>query len=489
VTLDKDMLPSSSIRPRGDAGSAPPSSVNARTCTLGRRVEDRPRREFAGVSVQGQEDYSLMRLLGEGGMGSVYLAHQASLDRNVALKMVRPEVAGDAHTREKFLSEAAVTGALEHPYIVPVHELGQDSEGAVFLAMKRITGKSWSDQIAALSLERNLEVLMRVCDATAFAHAHGVIHRDLKPANVMLGDYGEVYVVDWGLAARVPGVAPEDDVARKAPTLQPGAAAGTPSYMSPEMAVGDVQAMGPASDIYLLGAILYEVLAGKPPHPGNTALLCLARAAKNVIEETEVRGELMDVAQRAMATRPEDRYPTVQAFQDALRTWREHAESQHLVERARAQLVEAEATQGYEDFAQALFRLQEALTIWNGNAVARQELVACRLAYAECAWARENLDLAESVLLPGCADHEPMRARIQARRAAEADARRCQQRRRFVLGLRLLLLVLVLGVLGLQRLQQIVQQRQNRGAGRWQAMGRLRTAASPTGHVRKGADR
>ncbi|MCA9261828.1 MAG: protein kinase, partial [Planctomycetales bacterium] len=144
-------------------------------------------------------DYELLNVIGEGGMGVVYAARQSSIARTVALKMLKGG-AGTAEQRDKFISEAVVTGELDHPNIVPIYDLGSNDDGALFYSMKRVKGTPWCDVIQERGLEENLNIFLRVCDAVAFAHVNGVIHRDLKPENVMLGDYGEVLVMDWGLA-------------------------------------------------------------------------------------------------------------------------------------------------------------------------------------------------------------------------------------------------------------------------------------------------
>jgi hypothetical protein len=207
-------------------------------------------------------------------------------------------VAGDPYRRAKFLSEAAVTGELDHPNIVPIHDLGSNEEGQLFYAMKEVRGTSWNEMIHENGLQENLEVLMRVADAVAFAHSKGVIHRDLKPENVMLGEFGEVLVMDWGLAASIREGGKAESLRGKSIT------AGTPAYMPPEMARGEGDAIGPHSDQYLLGAILYEIITGRAPHTGSSALDCLRNAADNVIQDTAQNGELLAVARRAMATQP-----------------------------------------------------------------------------------------------------------------------------------------------------------------------------------------
>ncbi len=179
---------------------------------------------------------------------------------------------------------------------------------------------------------------MKVADAVAFAHANGVVHRDLKPDNVMLGDFGEVLVMDWGLALATATFRHSEFVTDR-PSM-----GGTPAYMAPEMVTGPFELIGPASDIYLLGAMLFEVVTGQVPHQGNTAQECLMAAARNEIRGVEATGELIDIAYRAMATDPEDRYATVQDFQAALRDYQSHCDSVLLTTRADQELGQGART-------------------------------------------------------------------------------------------------------------------------------------------------
>ncbi|WP_166825765.1 protein kinase domain-containing protein [Thalassoroseus pseudoceratinae] len=335
-------------------------------------------------------DYELLDKLGEGGMGVVYAGRQSSIDRAVAIKTLKKKAAGQQE-RTSFVSEAVVTGDLDHPNIVPIYDLGTDQNGSLFYSMKQVQGTPWLKVIDEKSEEDNLSILMRVADAIAFAHSRGVVHCDLKPENVMLGSYGEVLVMDWGLAQLMPDFAKPEDVARSA------AGGGTPAYMAPEMAGGTGE-VGYHSDVYLLGAILFEIVVGKPPHTGTNVMQCLYAAAENLIRETEVTGPLLDIALTAMATDPQDRYGSVSDFQSAIREYLSHAESRYLAERAELVLGQAEQSQDYQLFSQALASYREALSFWDENPDANIGVRQATLSYANCAFERGDYDLALSLL-------------------------------------------------------------------------------------------
>ncbi len=373
-------------------------------------IQSRVLRDAKAVGA-GKADYEVLSRLGEGGMGVVLAARQASIDRTVALKMLKPKGAKDREARRKFLAEAVVTGDLEHPNIVPIYDLGSDESGALFYSMKRVKGTPWDSVIAKKTFQENLEILMKVADATAFAHSRGVVHRDLKPENVMLGDFGEVLLMDWGLAVTLG--APSNTVGM----------AGTPAYMAPEMASGPVTRLSTTSDVYLLGAILYEVIAGYPPHTGKNVMQCLYAAGKNEIRPTDKTGELVAVALKAMATEPEARYPSVQAFQDAIREYQSHSESISLSTRAEEDLHEAQQRNEYDRFARALFGFQEAYDLWNGNARAEQGVAQAGLAYARSAMGKGDYDLAASLLNVAHSEHAELLREIKAAQR-ERDARK-----------------------------------------------------------------
>jgi WD40 repeat protein/serine/threonine protein kinase len=364
-------------------------------------------------------DYSLLKKLGEGGMGIVYAARQQSIRRVVALKMLKKAGEQESFQREKFLAEAVITGDLEHPNIVPIYDLGRDEKGAIFYAMKHVKGTPWDKLISKNSVNENLEVLMKVADAIAFAHSRDVVHRDLKPENVMIGDLGEVLVMDWGLALMIG--APPANVAM----------GGTPGYMAPEMAMGPINAIGFHSDVYLLGAILYEIVTGLRPHTGKTITRCLMAAAKNEIVPTEKTGELVEIAKKAMASKAQDRYASVRDFQGAVRAYQAHIESIALGSRAQDDLEEARKTDKYETFARALFAYQEAYTLWDGNTKAKAGIVEAALAYAQSAERKADYDLGLSLLNSSEPVHAPVIERLsKGRNERESRKRRLQVARR-----------------------------------------------------------
>ncbi len=330
-------------------------------------------------------DYQLEKFLAEGGMGRVYVAKQTAMRRSVALKELKSAYAKDDDRRSKFMAEATITGELEHPNIVPVYDLGVDQDGNLFYSMKRVSGKSWQDLIEDQSLKEKLNVLMRVADALAYAHSRGIIHRDIKPENIMLGAFGEVLVMDWGLAVRLGGN-------EKMPV------AGTPAYMSPEMAIGDDANIGVRSDVYLMGASLYQIILGHPPHRAKNVFACIRAARANVLMSPEDPDELFSIVERAMATDPADRYSSVVAFQDAINTYLEHAESIALAERAERDLNLAKTSGDNEAYSRALFGLQDAISLWSSNEPAQELLQETRIAYASNACEKGNYDLGLSLV-------------------------------------------------------------------------------------------
>ena len=249
--------------------------------------------------------------LGRGGMGRVVEAWDPTLERTVAIKL--PALDDEVLLR-RFLTEARITARLQHPGIVPVHELGRNEDGTHFIAMKKVAGETLGEALAAREerdwpVARRLAALVQVCHAVAFAHEQGVVHRDLKPGNVMLGAHGEVLLMDWGVA-RVLGEhdeslppLPGELAPRKTVT---GASIGTPGYMSPEQVRGELEAVDGRSDVWSLGAMLVELVSGRPlfdvPDPAQRMLRTL-----DGIPELDLPEELRDIAVRALATDPDAR--------------------------------------------------------------------------------------------------------------------------------------------------------------------------------------
>lgn len=243
------------------------------------RVTDAALTHLRSLVTDGSLDagrYALQEVLGEGGMGTVYRAHDAELDREVAVKVLR--FPGDAGWVERFRQEARVIAALPHPGIVPVHDAGILPDGRAFYVMTLVRGQRLDAHVIALpDLSERLRLFRRVLEPLAFAHSRGVIHHDLKPANIMVGPFGEVLVMDWGLA-KLPGSSPE-----------PGVAFGTAGFMAPEQSSGDPAGVDARADVYALGAILAGLLPEGRRSP---------RA-------------LRAIAARAMANAAADRYPGV----------------------------------------------------------------------------------------------------------------------------------------------------------------------------------
>lgn len=359
-------------------------------------------------------DYELLGVIGKGGVGVVYSARQASIHRTVAVKMLRPEFRDDADQRDKFLAEAVVTGDLDHPNIVPIHDLGADASDALFYVMKRVKGRPWSEKLDAFTLRENLDVLLKASDAIAFAHSRGVIHRDIKPENIMLGDYGEVLVMDWGIAVGTAQFEKSEVI------TQSNAMGGTPAYMSPEMATGPLSAIGPTSDVYLLGAVLFEIINGRPPHHGRTVTDCISAASRNEIVPHRSSGELSEIAACAMATDQSERYCNVPEFQAAVRGYLAHAESVQLAERGDSLLEEAQQDDDYELYARSVFAFVEAYELWDLNQAAIDGAARAKLAYARCALSKGDLDLAASQLNDRNPAHAPLIAEIEAERREQA---------------------------------------------------------------------
>jgi serine/threonine protein kinase len=292
------------------------------------------RRALEGLGAQRDDrgitsGLEMERTIGEGGMGIVRLATQRSLGRKVAVKTLRPEAKSEAATL-RLLREAWVTGTLEHPNIVPVYDLGLGEDGSPIIVLKRIEGVEWGavmhdDAVArerygaADLLEHNLRILIQLCNAVSLAHARGVLHRDLKPENVMIGSFGEVYLVDWGIAVSLR----PDPLGRLPLAAEQTEMAGTPCYMAPEM-LGALGALSERTDVYLLGAILHEILTKKPPHDGSFKQIVGSILMSSFTYEADAPRELAAIAQRAMRRQPEERFGSAEELRLRLEWYLRH---------------------------------------------------------------------------------------------------------------------------------------------------------------------
>jgi len=306
--------------------------------------------------------YRVEEEIARGGMGVVLRVHDSVLERDLAMKLVLdPDGAGIGASRRlaRFFDEARLTGRLDHPGIVPIHDAGLDAHGRLYFTMPLIRGRKLGDVIDLVhaardgwTLARALEAVLKVCDAVEYAHSLGVVHRELKPDNVMIGRFGETYVMDWGLAR----VVDRDDETRDARSTRStddareqssqhaprehatadGAVLGTPAYMSPEQADGRRAGVGPQSDVYSAGAILYHLLCGRAPYAaGETnALAGQERSQRSILDAVRAgppprvesiaartAPELAAICAKAMARSPSERYAGMRAMSDDLRAY------------------------------------------------------------------------------------------------------------------------------------------------------------------------
>ena len=302
----------------------------------------------AGTPTSDRQRFRILRPHSRGGLGAVFVALDCELHREVALKQILEEHADDTVSRNRFVLEAEITGGLEHPGIVPVYGLGIHGDGRPYYAMRFIRGESFKDAIdkfhsdeslrrdpgqRSLELRKLLRSFLDVCNAIHYAHSRGVLHRDIKPANIIVGKHGETLVVDWGLAKATgtsdPGLAEQTVMPRSAggssETL-PGSVMGTPAYMSPEQARGDLDALGPRSDVYSLGATIYCLLTGKPPFERGDVFAILQAVGKGDFppprhHDPSIDRALEAVCLKAMALAPAARYASARELADDVERW------------------------------------------------------------------------------------------------------------------------------------------------------------------------
>ncbi len=429
------------------------------------------------------EDFELGEQVGCGGMGDVFRARQPQLERLVAFKRLKAEHRGHEKLREAFVAEAVVTGRLEHPNIVPVYALGED-EGSPFMAMKLVEGRTWKELLAEASQTDptpQLEILLQLCNAVAFAHSRGIVHNDLKPANVMLGEFGEVILLDWGMAVDFRDAPDPDSRVRHRSSLD--GPCGTPSYIAPELAMGQGALLGPWTDVYLLGGILYEILSGHPPHRGGSVSLALQSALQGSPAELpdSVPPPLIEICRNSLARLPCNRYADVGEFQEALRSYLRNQQSLHLSQRAeekleacrqagRASSSEQDRLRLYADYAACVAGFAEARAVWQGNRDAARGEEEARLAFAEHALQHGDLGLAQVHLgeLQGSARAGALRVRVDAASERRRGSRRAARRLRRMLQLAALLIVVAL--LGISAILLLWKNQSERQQARSEAL-------------------
>ncbi len=424
---------------RVETDAFPPTRGPAARVSVGATL---PRLDVRTPEGDETADLELVRTLGEGGMGVVWLARQRALAREVAVKRIKKrDDEGDA-AASALLAEARATGALEHPSVVPVHALGADEHGAPLLVMKRVEGESLETLLrhrehpAWPPLERRygdrlgaiVEILGRVADALHFAHARGIVHRDVKPENVMVGAFGEVYLVDWGIALR-PAELDEEEAARVA-------IVGTPSFMAPEMVRGDATRIDARTDVYLLGATLHAALTLRPRHEGRTLydvlLAALVSAPEPYPPELAELGALAN-----LATRPakDERPRSALAFREALAAFVRHRGSLRLVREAEARLEplanappeRLASPESTRSLTESRFALAQALREWPESAEAAQALDKTLRLLIEGELHRRSPEVAAALASELRAPEAGLAARIASIRREIEEARRLEE--------------------------------------------------------------
>ncbi|MEO6772555.1 MAG: serine/threonine-protein kinase [Kofleriaceae bacterium] len=368
-------------------------------------------------------------VIGEGGMGVIHAAEQLALGRTVAVKTLKPDRIAQTAIRD-LLHEAWITGSLEHPNVVPVHHLELDRDGVPLIVMKKIEGVAWSALMAAHDLAWNLGILVQVLNALRFAHHRGILHRDLKPSNVMIGEFGEVYLLDWGIAVSL-----GDDRSGRFPLAsRQKQIAGTPGYMAPEMLAREGDVLSERTDVYLAGAVLFEILMGRPPHIGRDALAVVTQILTvQPVVPPSVPAELARICHRALDADPERRFPSAEAMRHAVQSYLEHRGSTALAARAHADLARlrdpavlaGSREEIYRLFGACRFGFHEALAVWRDNADAREGLVEATIAIAEYELAHDNptgaLSLLGEIDAPELLERAHTAAAAHGKRQAELE--------------------------------------------------------------------
>lgn len=344
------------------ASTAPSQSTETASTAdeFGEGGEDREGR--AGAPDYGTDRYEDLGRIARGGQGEVRRVRDHKMDRVLALKLLRPLASESA--RRRFLAETAITVRLQHPGIVPVYDRGVTGDGRPWYTMKEVEGREFTHYLAAARDGRPdawtprqlLDAFSRICEAVAYAHEQGVVHRDLKPGNVMVGRFGEVLVMDWGLARRTQAGPRETEGALDthpyASAAEPdatavGAVLGTPAYMAPEQAAGDLDAIAPATDVYALGVMLYELLTGERPLRGTFVEIREALLTRDGPTPSVGPPPLRTLCARALAREPADRPADAGVLAAEVAAWlagaRQREQARALVEQARSIMPRVDA--------------------------------------------------------------------------------------------------------------------------------------------------
>ncbi len=365
--------------------------------------------------------------LGRGGMGIVKLARQVALDRQVAVKTLRERQS--EHDVEALLSEAWLAGSLEHPGILPIYALSLGADGLPVVVMKRIEGVTWSKLLSGEAelttyapgrtrLESHLRIVMQLCNAVHFANSRGIVHRDLKPDNVMLGRFGEVYLVDWGIATTAGASAQF---------------AGTPAYMAPEMLGGDGAVLSAATDVYLLGSILCEVVSGRPPHLRSAPHQMFQSVLTSEPElPSDMPAELELVIRRCMAREPSSRPQSALDVRVSLEAFLEHQGSRELEQQSETRAAELLTLLGGEAdpvrvsrlFSECRFGFQQALRVWPGNVHAREALERITAQMVRFELKHGSVRSAQALLAELTEPPPPLIAAVADAQAAEAEKKK-----------------------------------------------------------------
>ncbi len=404
--LPADMLPTQTWRPLDSNWMVSPISSGAV------ELEERKLPEVLVADGEGHTsdvDLVIERTIGSGGLGVVDAAVQSCLQRKVAVKRVRPERrSASANTRLR--REAYLMGQLEHPAIPPVHLLGSTQEGNDLLVMKQVTGVEWGDlldeefarldggQLDAIAMRKHLAILIRIGEALGFAHSRGIIHRDVKPENVVVGEYGEMYLIDWGIACELP-----EEGAFEARCF-----VGTPCYAAPEMLSRDPK-LDVRSDVYLLGATLYHVMTGHPPHMGDSIQAVFEMALQYPVPPMSDAwpAPLKQICARAMAADPDDRYSSVISMLEDIRYFLEYGELSDLELQCDQELEELESqivnehlnAEVYETIGtRCRFGLERLQQAWPGNERILKKLERCLLLLCQSAISRKRIAAARVLL-------------------------------------------------------------------------------------------